>query len=116
MAIVDVEGEELVVRLGSWEKVGAVRGDLRIPVASAQAARLVDNARKEVRGMRAPGTGWPGSILLGTFRSKGWKDFAATYRDDPGFVLDLEGQPFRRLIVSADLPDELAHLVDASGG
>ena len=43
----------------------------------------------ELRGLRAPGTGIPGVIALGTWRSKGAKDFAAVYRGGPAVVVEL---------------------------
>ena len=40
-------------------------------------------------------------IALGTWRSKGAKDFVAVYRGGPAVVVELEGAEFRRLVVSA---------------
>ena len=55
--------------------------------------------------MRAPGTGWPGTIALGTWRHDGVKDFCAVYRKGPGVVVELDNATYARLVVSAVRPD-----------
>ena len=61
--------------------------------------------------MRAPGTGLPGVLALGTWRGNGGKDFAALYRGGPAVVVELEGAPFRRLLVSAHDAPAVAELL-----
>jgi hypothetical protein len=56
---------------------------------------------RDLRGIRAPGTGLPGVIALGTWRYRGGKDFAALYRGGPALVIELDGAEYRRLLVSA---------------
>ncbi len=62
----------------------------------------------ELRGVRAPGTGVPGRIALGTWRYRGGKDFAALYGGKPAVIVHLRDAPFRRLLVSADDAEPLA--------
>lgn len=110
MAEVRVEGDDVVVALSRWERLGALRGDVRVPLDAVRSLRRVDEARRALRGVRAPGTGWPGRIALGTWRRRGSKDFVAVYRREPGFVLELDGHEFGRIIVTGELPAELAGL------
>ena len=101
MARLDVAGDELILHLSALERLGGfVRGDARIPLKAVRGARAVSNPWKELRGIRSPGTGWPGVIALGTRRFSGGKDFAAVYGKKPGVVVDLVGVDFARLIVS----------------
>ena len=101
MARFDIAGGELVLRLSALERLGGfVRGDARIPLGAVRAARAVPDPWKELRGIRSPGTGWPGVIALGTRRFSGGKDFAAVYGKGPGVVVDLVGLEFSRLVVS----------------
>jgi hypothetical protein len=101
MATVRREGDEVVVRLNDIEKTFAMRGDVRVPASALAAVRVTGTPFRELRGMRSPGTGLPGVIALGTWRYSGGKDFVAVYRGGPAVVVDLEGAPFKRLIVSA---------------
>jgi hypothetical protein len=105
MAELKVEGDEMVVELSGLEKAGAFHGDVRVPRSAVREVRKVDHAMGAVRGFRAPGTGLPGVIALGTWRRKGSKDFVAAYRRGPGVVVELDGAAYGRLIVSTDDPD-----------
>ena len=86
------------------------RGDVRVPLSAVRSVRRVDEARREIRGLRAPGTRLPKVIALGTWRRQGSRDFVAVYRREPGFVLEVDGQEFARIIVTGELPAELADL------
>ncbi|CAA9266840.1 MAG: FIG00665670: hypothetical protein [uncultured Acidimicrobiales bacterium] len=102
------DGDDVVVRLGWLEKVGAFHGDVRFPRSAVRDVRVVERPVSEVSGVRMPGTGLPGVIALGTWRRRGGKDFVAIYRGRPGVVIDLDraAAGFDRLIVSVDDPDE----------
>jgi hypothetical protein len=101
MATLRREGDELVLRLNDLEKLGALRNDVRVPATAVGLVRVTDAPFRELRGIRAPGTGFPGVIAVGTWRYRGGKDFAALYRGGPAVVVDLVGAEFKRLLVSA---------------
>ncbi len=101
MAMLRRVGDELVVTLNDLEKAGALRGDVHVPASALRSVRVSASPFAELQGLRAPGTGIPGVIALGTWRSKGAKVFAAVYRGGPAVVVELEGAEFGRLIVSA---------------
>jgi hypothetical protein len=91
------------VRLSPLEKLGAFRGDVRVPLRAVCDLRAIDDLWPHLRGIRAaPGTGFPGVISLGTRRAAGVTDFAAVYGRRPGIVADLiSGRAaFDRLVVS----------------
>jgi len=100
MAELRLDGTDLVVRLSALEKLGAVRGDVRVPLRAITTVRVSDEAWSELRGVRAPGTGIPGVISLCTRRGKGVRDFAAVYGHGPAVVVDASGADFDRLVVS----------------
>jgi hypothetical protein len=101
----------LVVRLSPLEKLGALSGDVRVPPVAVCDIRWVDDPWSELRGVRAPGTGVPRVISLGTRRGRGLKDFAAVYGRTPGVVVELKRAPFGRLVVSAHDPSEVIQRV-----
>jgi hypothetical protein len=110
MARLRVEGDRLVVRLSALEKLGAFIGhDPRVPRSAIRDVRVSENPWAELRGIRAPGTGWPGVISLCMRRYEGGRDFAAVYGKNPDVVVDLtDGAPYRRLVVSCKSPVNVA--------
>jgi len=115
MAKVGVEGDTLVVHLGPLEKLGALRGDVRVARTAVRGVRAVLDPWPELRGIRAPGTGIPGVIALGTRRGAGIRDFAAVYRHRPAVVVELEGAQFDRLVVTDDDAESTVAALSAPG-
>ena len=107
MAEVRIEGDEVVVHLSPMEKVGAVHGEPRAPLASVTGARAVADAWTELRGMRSPGTGFPGEMMLGTTRGQFGRDFCAVSKHQGGVVVEMEGQEFKRFLVSTDSSEQV---------
>lgn len=116
MARFDLDGADLVVRLSALERLGAMRGDVRIPLAAIRNVRVSDRPWSELRGIRAPGTGIPGVISLCTRRGRGVVDFAAVYRGRQAVVVDAENTAFNRLVVScSDAPNVAERIRGALG-
>ena len=57
-------------------------------------------SKEVLKGVRAPGTGIPYVILLGTMRYKGGKDFTAIYKRSPVTVYEFKEYSFKRWIVT----------------
>ena len=96
-----VEGpEELRVVMTRLERLGAFHSDLVLPLEQIIAVRATTDAWSDLRGLRAPGTGIPGTLMLGTCRGSFGKDFCVVRGHGPGVVLDLTGGEFARVIVS----------------
>jgi len=96
-----IEGADLVVRLSLMEKLGAFHADVRVPLTTVRAVRVAADPWTELRGLRAPGTGVPSVISLGTRRGSGVRDFAAVYSHTPAVVIDAVGAEFDRLVISS---------------
>lgn len=113
MAQISVEGDHAVIRLAPLEKVGAVHGDVRVPLSAIRDVSVVTQPFSELRGRRALGTGVPRVVALGTWRRRGHKEFAAIYRRRPAVVVELdpEQSPFDRLIVSVSEPADTLRLL-----
>jgi hypothetical protein len=110
------EGDELVVHMGPLEKAEAFHGDLRLPLSAVTEVRVVDDPWPELRGIRAPGTGLPGVIAVGTRRGNFGKDFAAVHGKGPAVVVGLEGAEFGRLVLMSNDAAATASAVRQAAG
>jgi hypothetical protein len=104
VAQIVLDGDDVVIKLSPLEKLGAMRDDVRVPRSAISECRVTRDAWSELRGIRSPGTGWPGVISLCTLRGNGTRDFAAVYRKRPAVVIELQGADFDRLVVSVKDP------------
>jgi hypothetical protein len=95
-----VEGEELVLHLSTIEKLEGFHDSIRVPVSSVREVRTADDPWTELRGLRAPGTGIPGVIAVGTRRGSGIRDFAVVHGKGPAVVVEMDGAEFGRFVVS----------------
>jgi hypothetical protein len=77
-------------------------------LSTVTAVRVSDDPWSELRGVRAPGTGFPGLISLCTRRGSGIHDFAAVYRRTEAVVVETSGADLDRIVVSrADASDKV---------
>ena len=109
MPKVIVDGQDLVVGLSWLEKLGAFRGNVRVPLRAVRSAEAEPDPWGALRGIRAPGTGIPGVIAFGTRRFDGGKDFAAVRGGRPAVRVDLGD-----LKVLPAFSDAHEHLMEAS--
>jgi hypothetical protein len=107
MATLRLDGDDLVLHLSWIEKVGALRGDLRVSRASVRTVDVVPSPMRQVRGLRAPGTAVPFLLALGTFRGAFGQDFVAATRK-PGIVVSFRSGPWARLVVSTPEAETIA--------
>lgn len=115
MAELLVEGDQVVVHMGRWEQLAALRGDVQVPLAAVRSATLEPDPWGALRGLRAPGTAWPRRIAYGIWRSRGERpDFVAMRRETAVIRVELDPPAeFRRLLVSVD--DAAATLMRLDG-
>ena len=102
MGRLSVTGAELVLDLSGLEKVEGFRGNIHVPISAVRDIRCVQDPWPELRGVRAPGTGVPGIISVGTRRGTDIKDFAVVHGSGPAIVVDLVGAAYGRLVVTED--------------
>ena len=96
-----IEGDSLRYDLNWLENIGAFWRD---PISKI--SNLTSVARHEspwtiqvLRGIRAPGTGFPLLIMLGTMWHRRGRDFCVVYKRKPVLVLEFEGESFKRWVI-----------------
>jgi hypothetical protein len=117
MARLFVDGPDLVVGLSWLEKLGAVHGNVRVPLSAVRSAVAEPNPWDALRGVKLAATGIPGVAVLGTRHSSGSQDFAALVGRRPAIRVELaDGAPFAQLLVSVSDPvSTLAAIHGATG-
>ncbi|HET9103220.1 MAG TPA: hypothetical protein VFN55_07675 [Solirubrobacteraceae bacterium] len=106
MAGLAIQGDELVVTLSAFERLVALHGDVRVPLAAVSEVRLESDPWCALRGVRAPGTGFPGVIAYGVRRGTGGRpDFAAVLGRGAAVRVELTAAaPYARLLVTVTDP------------
>lgn len=102
MAKVIEEGNNLILKLSMWEKIGGFHRDLVVSKDLLVKKTVFQNpwSKEVLKGVRSPGTGIPYVILLGRMRYKGGKDFTAIYKRRPVTVYEFKDSAFSRWIVT----------------
>ena len=95
-----VAGSDLLVKMSEVEQFEALHADVRVPLSTVRTVRVVDDAWPELRGIRAPGTGIPGVIAVGTRRGSFGKDFAVVHGKEQAVVVELDGAAYSRIVVT----------------
>jgi hypothetical protein len=117
MAKLIVDGPDLVVVLSWLERLGAVHGDVRVPLRDVRSAQAEPHPWQALRGLKLAGTGILGVAALGTRYFTGGRDFTALVGRRPAIRVELaDGSPFAQLLVSVRDPQStLAAIRDATG-
>jgi hypothetical protein len=107
-------GNELVLELSFWEKMGALHLSPRTSIDSIESIEFIDQlwGSSTLRGVRAPGTALPYVVLLGTLRGRNYRDFVAMKGRGEGVVITLKSGPFARWIFTVRQPkSEISGLI-----
>jgi len=104
MAQIIEQNGNLVLSLSKLEKVAALHGDIVAKKSDLISQKTIDKPWRSgvLRGFRAPGTGIPFYLLLGTMRYKNGKDFTIIYRNKPVEVFEFKNGPYKRWIISKE--------------
>lgn len=102
MASLTHDARGLQILLSGREQLFGIKRSFDIPWQQVLNIAQVPDLWAHLRGIRAPGTGFPGVIMLGTTRYQGHKDFNAVYGHKPGVVISLIENPFTRVLLTRD--------------
>jgi hypothetical protein len=112
MANIAREGNEMVLKLSTGERILAVHRDVRVPLSAVRSVDVVDGPIRRIRGLKPRsskvfGGYWPGWFAYGSFFDGTVRQrlFAAVNSRKPrGLEITLDGARYTRLIVSLDHP------------
>jgi hypothetical protein len=114
MADVAREGNDIVIKLSTGERILAMHHNVRVPLSSVRSVDSVDEPIRRIqalkpRNFKVFGGYWPGWFAYGSFLDGDVRQllFAAVSRRKPrGLEITLDGAKYTRLIVSLDHPDD----------
>ena len=113
MADIVREGNEIVLKLSTGERILAMHRDVRVPLSAVKSVDVVDGPIRRIQGLKPRnfkvfGGYWPGWFAYGSFfdGTVRLRLFAAVNGRKPrGLEITLNGAKYTRLIVSLDHPD-----------
>jgi hypothetical protein len=111
---VRTDGEHLIVTMSFLEKLEGFRGNVVVALRNVASIEAVENPWASLRGIRAPGTGLPGVIAVGTRRGRFGKDFACVHGNGGAVVVELSHAPYKRLVVTVALPTDVVDAIRAA--
>ncbi len=106
MASLVIDDQEVTVSLSAAERLEALHGNVTVPRAAVVRAWVAPDGLEEVHGLKMPGTGWPGVIMVGTWRDGEVVTFAVCHGRRSALVLDLADQVYDRIVVTVENPEE----------
>ncbi|MFE7811784.1 hypothetical protein ACFU5P_07355 [Streptomyces sp. NPDC057433] len=112
MALVRIDGDNLVVVIEGLGKLWALKGSLAIPLANVRGATADPGIATEPKGIRAPGSHLPGVITAGTFHQDGEKVFWDVRDPSKAVVVELADERYARLVLQVDDPRATVALIE----
>lgn len=118
VAALDVRQDALVVTLTGWERLAAMRREIRVPLTAVRGVCADPDPWSALRGTRVEGTGIPGVAVYGVRRMTGDRpDFAAIHGRGTAVRVELTpGARYGRLLVSVADPEATVAAVRAGLG
>ena len=112
MALVRIDGDDLIVVIEGLNKLWAFKSSLTIPLANVRGATADPGIAAEPKGIRAPGARVPGVITAGTFHQDGEKIFWDVRDPSKAVVVELADDQYARLVLQVDDPRATVALVE----
>jgi hypothetical protein len=96
-----IEGDSFRYQLNWIENIGAFWRDPKSKISNLVLVTAHENpwTVQVLRGIRAPGTGFPFVIMLGTMWHRKGRDFCVVYRRKPVLLLEFKDESFKRWVI-----------------
>ena len=104
MANLVIDGDHLRLTLSRWEQIGALWPAPQARLDQVDSIEFVENlwSTQVLRGVRAPGTGFPYFVMIGVMRGLKTKDFCVIKRKKPGVIITFSSGPDHRWIYTLE--------------
>jgi hypothetical protein len=102
-----INDDTVTVQMSVAEKAEALHRNLTVPRSAIAGVRVVSDGMSEVHGLKMPGSGIPGVIMVGTWISREGKTFVVCHGSGRAIVIELTGQDYDRIVMTVDNPEDL---------
>ncbi|MEW1721669.1 hypothetical protein [Streptomyces sp. NPDC093109] len=114
MALVRIDGDDLVVVMEGLDRLWAQKSSLTIPLVNVRGATADPGIAADPKGIRAPGTHLPGVITAGTFHLDGERVFWNVKDPSKTVVVELADERYARLVLQVDDPRATVALIESA--
>lgn len=108
MATIEIDGDDVVLKLGRVEALEAMHvHQISAPLSAVQSVEEADDPWHNLRGVKEVGEEIPGKGMVGSRRGEGFKDFCAIHKSGPAIIItfDPAASEYNRWVVSGDIND-----------
>jgi hypothetical protein len=118
VAALIVDKRQVVVRLAVWEKVLALRGNVRMPLSAVRGVRVVPDPTEDLKQYLSGGNTLTYRYAYGVRRIPGvGKAFVATHGHGPAVLVMLDPpSKFVRLLITVADPKATVASIEAAAG
>jgi hypothetical protein len=115
MPNLEINRDKLRLKLSPLEILGAFHFSPEVALSEVESVEVIENpwSSDVLKGVRAPGTGIPFVIMLGTMRYLKGKDLVAIYRRKPAAIVTFRSGEFKRWIFDIKTMSEIESLQNA---
>jgi hypothetical protein len=103
MTKVTISDGKLLIEVQGLDKLWALKSHLEVPLRHVKGVRR--GAEERVRGIRAPGTYFPGIIAAGSFHQVGKHVFWDVHDPERAIAIDLHDDRYTTLVVEVEHPE-----------
>ena len=112
MTTVTITGGKLLIEVQGWDKLWALKSHLEIPLEHVKDVR--PGNEEKVKGIRAPGTYFPGIIAAGSFHQIGKHVFWDVHHPERAIAIDLHDERYTTLVVEVEHPEATMREIKAA--
>ncbi len=105
MIEMNIVGDELVLKMRGWDKIWALKSEVRAPLSDITDVRRAENLSWCPRALRCPGTCLPGVITAGSYWNRSGWSFWSIHNLQNAIIIESARGFYRRLIVEPENPD-----------
>lgn len=108
MATISIDETGVHVHLSWFERIAGILRDQHLRFEDIQSVSTIEDPRRSISGLRAPGLSVPGGSRIGTWRTDRQRIFVCVHGPGPAVRIECSNGRYRTFLVSVDDPASIA--------